>query len=51
MNKPDDWTISIRICELLINKLSNTVISDTISIQHKCESDHRHDTVLCKSWI
>ena len=41
----------MRICELLINKLSSTVISDLISIQHKCKSDHKHDTILHKSWI
>ena len=31
--------------------MSSTAISDAVSVQHKCKSDHRHDTVLCKSWI
>ena len=49
MNKSDDWIISIRLYKLLINKLSNTVISDIISIQHKCESDYKYNTVFYKS--
>ena len=41
----------MRIYELLINKLSNSIISDTISIQHKYKSDYRHDIILYKSQI
>ena len=48
MNKSSDWTISMRICELLINKLSSTITSNAVSVQHKYKSDHKHNTVLCK---
>ena len=48
MHKSDDQIISTRIYKLLINKLSNTIISDAVNIQHKYKSDYEHDIIFCK---
>ena len=38
----------MRIYKQLINKLSSTIISNVISVQYKCKSDYKHNTVLYK---